>query len=332
MKHDVPVTVIVTAIATSDALRECLSIVRKQVLSAGGELLLVMNIDAATLPESDHNALLSLCDKLLFEPRAGKSNALNSAIRMARGEVVAFTDDDAVPCAGWLKALIDPLLSPDRHPSLVACGGPVTPVYPENAPAWYRPLIEAEHMHFLTPYVNYGEEAFEYDESTLTKVRGPIGANCAYRREIFDKYHYEPRLGPNRDTGLRGGEDTLINMLLLRDGYRFRYNPDARVFHPVHAERMELSCLKQSYYLNGLECMRANYIAYGEPGSGLTATALKLLHLQLKLFLLHLKPRSERWQVRRMRLLGKCARMKGRLHELISAARQQYHADVPAKE
>lgn len=323
MKPGLSVTVIVTAIATSDALRKCLDIVRKQVLSAGGELLLSMNIDAASLPESDHHSLSSLCDKLIFEPRVGKSHALNSAIRMTRGEVVAFTDDDAVPCDGWLKALIDPLLSPGRHPLLVASGGPVTPIYPENTPVWYRPLIEAKHMHFLTPYVNYGEEAFEYDESTLTKATGPIGANCAYRREIFNKYHYEPRLGPNRDTGLRGGEDSLVNMLLMRDGYRFCYIPDACVWHPVHADRMELPCLKRSYFVNGLECIRANRIAYGEPRIRLFNTLKKLLRGKLKLCLLHLKPRDQEWYGMRMRRQGKFEWMKGRLHEFIFGTRQQ---------
>ena len=41
------------------------------------------------------------------------------------------------------------------------------------------------------------------DPGTLAGV--PIGANCAYRREVFSRYRYDPRLGPNRRSGLRGG-------------------------------------------------------------------------------------------------------------------------------
>src|SRR5271156_2755228 len=32
--------------------------------------------------------------RYLFEPKQGKSNALNAGIQQARGEILAFTDDD----------------------------------------------------------------------------------------------------------------------------------------------------------------------------------------------------------------------------------------------
>src|ERR1700722_16738649 len=40
--------------------------------------------------------------RYFFEPRQGKSFALNTGIQAARGEVLAFTDDDVIVEPTWL--------------------------------------------------------------------------------------------------------------------------------------------------------------------------------------------------------------------------------------
>ena len=84
----------------------------------------------------------------------------------------------------------------------------------------------------------------------------PLGANCAYRREIFEKYRFDPELGPNRTTGLRGSEDTAVGMQLLRDGFRLQYRPDAVVEHPVTPQRATLDYVRCGYWVNGVETLR----------------------------------------------------------------------------
>lgn len=44
-------------------------------------------------------------------PKGGSYAARNAAVRLARGEVLAFTDADCTPAAGWLKAGVARLLS-----------------------------------------------------------------------------------------------------------------------------------------------------------------------------------------------------------------------------
>src|SRR5712692_10838040 len=41
----------------------------------------------------------------LFEPQPGKSHALNAAIRHAKGEILAFMDDDVTVEPNWLQNL-----------------------------------------------------------------------------------------------------------------------------------------------------------------------------------------------------------------------------------
>ena len=40
----------------------------------------------------------------IAEPKPGKSHALNTALRHARGDLLVFTDDDVLPAPGWLAA------------------------------------------------------------------------------------------------------------------------------------------------------------------------------------------------------------------------------------
>lgn len=317
-------TVVVTAVTDSKALRACLVNIQEQVREFGGEVLLMMNMAPAELAAESSRALEGLCDRLAFEPRIGKSHALNSAVSLSRGTVIAFTDDDAEPLPGWLAALTSPLLAPDRDPALIGCGGPVLPVYPDGAtPDWFRAIIEEKSTSFLTPCHALGAVPFDYEPDWTP----PIGANCAYRREVFISYHYDPRLGPNRQTGLRGGEDVLLAKLLLRDGYRLRYFPDARVLHPVYPERMTKASLRRSYYVNGIARVRVKLATATSPRRLKAKLRRKsrreLRALRLKLLLSALLPLQGRLQAIRMGWLAKYERHRGQLAELRRSDREE---------
>jgi GT2 family glycosyltransferase len=60
------------------------------------------------LPEFDSFHL-----KLIRQENAGPAAARNRGAREARGEVLAFTDDDCLPCPGWLSTLVAEI---ESHP------------------------------------------------------------------------------------------------------------------------------------------------------------------------------------------------------------------------
>jgi glycosyltransferase involved in cell wall biosynthesis len=51
--------------------------------------------------------------RYIFEPRQGKSYALNNGIRESKASVLAFMDDDVTVDPHWLKNLTQPLLGND---------------------------------------------------------------------------------------------------------------------------------------------------------------------------------------------------------------------------
>ena len=70
--------------------------------------------------------------RYLFESHPGKSYALNSGIAEARGDIVAFMDDDVTVEPTWLQNLTAPLLKG----KWAGCGGRIVPVWNCTPPRW----------------------------------------------------------------------------------------------------------------------------------------------------------------------------------------------------
>lgn len=291
------VSVLVATLGDAPGLSGCLAALRRQADPRGAELVVVFNRARAEVREQAAKAG-AIADRVLFEAEAGKSNALNRGVEACRGEVIAFTDDDAVPTPGWLGALTGPLCDPARPPRVAGCGGPVEPIFPPGAPRWFRRLVRSKPSHFLGPHHRLPAGSSEYEWAPGRSLVVPLGANCAYRREVFARARYDPALGPNRATGLRGGEDTLLAVELLRGGDRILYRPDARVGHPVEPERMDPAFVARCYYAQGLESAALRSRGYGRGVPTPDALARKLA-------------RAER-RVRWLRWLGPAASRRAR--------------------
>ena len=317
------ISVVVAALLDSKALRSCLEIVRSQAdeFSPPAEIVLVLNASREKLAEESLAALSTLCDVIGFEATPGKSHALNRAIDISRGEVIAFTDDDARPQPGWLERLASPLLEPGREPSLMGCGGRVVPELPEETPEWYRRMTLYRPTTLLGPRHDLGPRETEY---SLNRKLGqsPIGANCAYRREVFASHRYATDLGPNFVTGTRGGEDTELGRRLLGEGMTLRYVADAEVVHRVDRLRISMSYCKQRFIAHGVEKVRSRRKLGRSVPSARSVRVGRQLCLA-RFLVLRLSPgwSRERVVLKRAVLRGMIAELEGRADQVLEPGR-----------
>ena len=164
--------------------------------------------------------------RYLFESRPGKSNALNSGIREAKADVLAFMDDDVEVDPDWLHCLTNCLMEGGWS----GAGGRILPENGFTPPRW----MQMKERYALAPLAlfDYGPEAGEL------KVN-PFGTNMAFRAEMFTRYGgFRTDLGPKPGSDIRHNEDAEFGSRLLAAGERFWYEPSAIVYHSMPPERI----------------------------------------------------------------------------------------------
>lgn len=184
--------------------------------------------------------------KYLFVAEPGKSYAINEALRLARGSILAFTDDDVQPEPTWLEGLVTAF--EDTGADFVA--GRVRPIWETPPPEWLSPAL-----YGVLAIPDNGDRRLDVtvggDEQVL-----PIGANMAVRARVVEQIGgLCVDLGKLEGT-LRTGEDHEFFLRMLRSGCHGVYEPTAVVHHWVPRERLERGYFRRWLYQNGRDVAR----------------------------------------------------------------------------
>jgi glycosyltransferase involved in cell wall biosynthesis len=151
--------------------------------------------------ERDRGELALTCERLPVT--LGPAGGRNAGWRLARTRLVAFTDDDCVPAAGWLEAL---LACEGAHPGAIVQG----PTRPDPA--------ERHRQGLLTHSVSIERLGPQYET-----------CNIAYPRDVLETLD-----GFDESFGLRpAGEDTDLAWRAIEAGREVVFAPDAVVYHCV---------------------------------------------------------------------------------------------------
>jgi glycosyltransferase involved in cell wall biosynthesis len=181
----------------------------------------------------DHNAELlqraeaAFRDALVIESTGarGLSDARNAGVKVARGDVVAFLDDDAVADDTWLQELARAY----DDPNVVGAGGVASPQWVGGQASRWLPC-----EFYWTVGCTYCGLPTE-----CAPIRNPIGANMSFRRAVFDQIEgFATGIGRVGLTPL-GCEETELSIRARRafPGGVVLYVPSARVEHLVPTER-----------------------------------------------------------------------------------------------
>lgn len=156
------------------------------------------------------------------EPRPGLSRARNTGVRMARGKVLLFTDDDVRFPEGW----IDRMSAPIRVGKADAVAGGV-----RIAPHLLRPWMTRTIRAALA----------STDSLDSDKPHRLVGANMGISADVFASI---PGFDEEMGAGALGfGEESLLAFQLLASGGRVAAALDVAVEHHFDERRLAHSSL-----------------------------------------------------------------------------------------
>ncbi len=188
--------------------------------------------------------------RYLYVPQPGKSHAVNAALQITRGDLIALTDDDVEPAPEWIAALWRAVEETDAD--FVA--GRIRPLWEIDPPKWISPTV---YGALAVPDNGDKRLAISADGSMAVM---PIGANMAVRATTM------ARLGGLRtDLGklagsLRTGEDHEFFLRMLRAGCRGVYEPTAIVGHVVPEDRLVRRYCRRWLFQNGADVARIDRV------------------------------------------------------------------------
>jgi glycosyltransferase involved in cell wall biosynthesis len=219
------VTVAICTRDRTDDLKLCLD----SIIKLSYPNLEVLVVDNAPKNDATKQLVFGYYPKMRYicEPRPGLDWARNRAIIEAKGEIIAFTDDDVVVDSRWIDALSKIFV---ENPEVMTVTGLVVP---------YE--LETEAQCLFEIYGGFGR-GFQRKLSCLDtslKKKNPshigtgifgTGANMAYRCCLFEKIGgFDTALDVGSVTN--GGGDLEMFFRVIHEGYSLVYEPNAIVYH-----------------------------------------------------------------------------------------------------
>ncbi|HEY9847451.1 MAG TPA: glycosyltransferase [Candidatus Caenarcaniphilales bacterium] len=231
-----PVSVVVCTRNRPEQLAHCLQSLQ-QLTICPQEILVVDNAPSSDATRQCVAQIPGI--RYVLEPRPGLSVARNTGIRSTTGNIIAFTDDDAMVDPNWITGLQQGF----QDSQVMAVTGLVLPAELETE---VQLLFEKGWHSFGQGYRcrTFGPQFFAQMKPRGVPVwRIGAGVNMAFRRQAFDQVgSFDERLG----AGAAGcSEDSELWYRLLAQGWVCRYEPAAVVYH---YHRRDLESLNQQAY------------------------------------------------------------------------------------
>ena len=212
------------------------SIQNQSVASADYEIIVVDNASTDDTKQVVEAANQSGKKKVeyLYESRQGLHWARHAAAKKAKGEILLYTDDDAVATSDWIKEMI----SPFEDPQVAVVGGPIHV-------RWLTLPDQLVSTLKIFGHLDLGSEPlfFKWPNS-------PHGGNYAVRKEaLFKAGGFDP--DTSYEDKLVGDGENGLSRKIYQMKLKIAYSPKALIYHVQDGASMNDSRICHKYAQQG---------------------------------------------------------------------------------
>lgn len=184
----------------------------------------------------------------LYEPVPGLLSGRHLGANNAKGEILAFLDDDCDLSPNWADSILQIL---DKRPDVDLLTGPNLPKYETYPPNWLNALWQK------TPYggqqcgdlslLDLGRQIIEIDAIWVW------GLNFIIRKTAYLKLKgFHPDIVPQRLQFLQGDGETGISIKANEMGLKSLYHHDVLLYHIVPDFRLTSTYFEKRYFYQGI--------------------------------------------------------------------------------
>lgn len=229
--------IVVCTYNKSEWLPGCLSSLESQCNDDSVEVLIIDNNSTDATSSIAHGFTDRLPNfKYIFEGTQGLSQTRNRGYKEARGQIVAYIDDDAKAYPDWAKAIIHFF---ETHPDASGVGGPYNAFSLVPIPAWFPK--------------EYGCRSLGNETRLLQKGEWIGGMNMAFKKQALTELGgFDTSIGMNGNK-VSYGEETQLTLRMLESGMQIYYCAEMCVDHAIRPDKLTLRWLLHSDFANGYD-------------------------------------------------------------------------------
>jgi glycosyltransferase involved in cell wall biosynthesis len=213
------ITVIVPTYRRTKDLARCLEALQKQTRPADEVILVVRDTDTETWAFLEAFNPGSLPLRTETVSITGVVAAMNTGLEVAKGDIIAFTDDDAGPHPDWLERIEAHFLADDR---VGGVGGRDWVYHGTELEDGAREVV-GQVQWFGRVIGNHHIGVGEPREVDVLK-----GVNMSFRRSAIARLRFDERM---RGTGAQVHFEVAFTLALRRAGWTLIYDPKVAVDH-----------------------------------------------------------------------------------------------------
>ncbi|MFA5014771.1 MAG: glycosyltransferase [Actinomycetota bacterium] len=180
--------------------------------------------------------------RYLQETRQGLSFARNTGAIESRGEILAFTDDDCVVDALWLKNIQETMDNFNAE----CVFGKILPMWSDLPPDWMKE--NSNYFYGKLGALDYGDKILR----VISEEKEFFGGNLAIRKEaLLNLGLFNVALG-RKGASMCAGEDTDLFERMIKKNKIIIYNPLIFVYHRIDKNRMTKKYFRKISFGSGV--------------------------------------------------------------------------------